>query len=222
MVAYAGVMRLRQRVGPTLSGVALAVGVVGCVSDSGGQSNSVALPDGLILMVVPDLSAEPDDVVFAAVPDLLVTDDGRVIYQQPESYPDSGSLVADVWVQSITPDGIELVRAAADEGDAPHTIEELTALVGGALGDANFYFPDDFRFAAVALGPVGEFDDADTPLVEWPDAVSVPLSVATECTRLPELEVGEILVTAAENSLFVDDGIVYGVVAAPDWPGAPC
>jgi hypothetical protein len=107
-------------------------------------------------------------------------------------------------------------------GEPPRTIEELRALAGPELGDVAYYFPETFRFAAVEFGPEAGFDAADTPLVEWPDTASIALADAVECTRLPELEVGEAFATAVQDSAFVDNGIIYGVVAAPDWPGAPC
>ena len=193
--------------------------IVAAACGSGGSPSPV---DGVVLSVLPDLSGEPDNVAFAAVPDLLVTDDGRVMYAAPDDFAIRGALVADVWVQTITPAGIESVRTALEAGDPPQNIGELTALAGRELGNVDRYIPETFRFAAIEFGPAASFDDSDTPVVLWPETASLPLSAAADCTRLPELEVGEVFVTAAEGSAFVDNGIVYGVLAAPDWPGAPC
>jgi len=222
-----------QPSGPTALLAAIVAAVLaGCGSDSSGGGDlgdgggrpgeAVSNTEGVVLSVLPDLSNEPLDVVFAAVPDLLVTDDGRVIYAPPERYAARGELVADVWVQAISPEGVEQVRDAIAAGDPLDDIADLTTLVGPALGGVERYLPDAFRFAAIEIGPVAEFHDADTPLVEWPDTASVALADVDGCVRLPELEVGEAFATAAENSAFVEDGVIYGVVAAPVWPGAPC
>lgn len=205
---------------PGRSAVTAALCLAAC-SASADVRMTPAIP-GVVLEVVPDLSGEPDDVAFAAVPDLLVTEDGRAIYAAPDEFAIQGALVPDVWVQEISSVGVELVRASISTGEPPQNIGALTALAGPELGDVDRFFADTFRFVAIEVGPVASFDDPDTPIVEWPGAASLALADASECTRLPELEVGEAFVTAAEDSVFVDRGIVYGVVAAPDWPGAPC
>lgn len=207
-------------VGRGLSVIALALGIVGCSGSAGSHPSSA--DDGVVLQVVPDASGQSDDVRFAAVPDLLVTDDGRAIYAPPAEYAVDGALVPDVWVAAVSPAGVELVRDAVHAGGPPQNIDELSTLVGSELADVDYYVPEIYRFAAVEFGPAANFDARDTPVLRWPKAASVALADAAACTRLPELEVGEVLVTAAENSVFLDDGVIYGVVAAPDWPGAPC
>ncbi len=203
-----------------VSAIVIALGVVGCSGGTGSPSTPPG--EGVLLQVVPDLSEEPPDVAFAAVPDLLVIDDGRAFYAAPDEFAFQGTLVPDVWVAELSPGGVEMVREAIAAETPPLTIDELSALVGAELADVERYSPESFRFAAVEIGLVDDFDDPDTPLLEWPDSASIPLADAATCSRLPELEVGEVFVTAAENSAIVDDGIVYGIVAAQDWPGAPC
>jgi hypothetical protein len=197
---------------------ALVVGV-GCSSTAGDGSLAA---DGVILLVAPDLSGAAPEVVFASVPELLVTADGQVIFAAPAASASDGELLPDVWTQSITPAGLDVVRQALVEGVEPANQPELARLVGAELGSTQFYLPDRYRFRAVEFGSAAEFDDADTPLIPWPDTASIPLSSAGECATLPELEVGELFETAAAESAFVDDGIVYGLVAAQDWKGAPC
>ena len=212
-------MRLSGPVTRTALPVVLLVIAGACGSGADGPSGQA---DGVVLSVLPDLSDEPVDVVFAAVPDLLVTNDGRAIYAAPAGFAILGALVPDVWVQQISPAGVEVVRESVAAGEPPQNIAELTALAGPELSDVERYFPETFRFAAIEFGPATNFDDSDTPLVQWPDTASIRLSETVDCTRLPELEVGEAFATAAQSSAFVDDDTIYAVMAAPDWPGAPC
>ena len=197
--------------------VALVGVVVSCASDPADP-----LPLGVLLMVESDLTGAPADQVFAAIPELLVTVDGDVIYGAPSELAIQGELVPDVWVQPLSAAGIEMVRQAVADGSAPTSPVDLQDLVGAELGSMQFYLPDAYRLRAVELVAVSEFDDPDTPLIPWPDTVSVSLAAAAECIRLPEIEVGEVFETAAADSVFADDGVVYGVVVAQDWPGAPC
>jgi hypothetical protein len=187
-----------------------------------GSDNSGSLPPDVVLLVESDTAGASDDLVFAAVPEVLVTVDGVVMYAAPEEFAVQGELIPDVWVQTLSSVGVDNVRQAVDEATAPTNLVELQALVGMDLGPTQFFAPDAYRFRAVELGPESEFDDSNTPLIQWPDTVSVSLTDAAACVRLPEIEVGELFETAGADSAFVDDGIVYGVVAAQDWPGAPC
>jgi hypothetical protein len=197
--------------------IVLAATGVSCGSDS-----TDSIPPDVVLLVESDTAGEHDDVVFAAVPEVLVTVDGVVIYAAPEQLAIQGELVPDVWVQTLSPVGVNAVSQAVDGGSAPTNLVDLQALLAQELGPPRFFAPEAYRFQAVELGPESEFDDPNIPLIPWPDTVSVPLTDAAACVRLPEIEVGELFETAAADSAFVDDGIVYGVVAAQDWPGAPC
>jgi hypothetical protein len=199
-----------------------ALVVLAAAGASCGSDNTGSLSPDVVLLVESDTTGAPDDVVFAAVPEVLVTVDGVVIYAAPEEFAIQGELVPDVWVQTLSSGGVDIVSQAVDEGSAPTNMIELQALVGTELGPTQFLVPDVYRFQAVDLGPESEFDDPDTRLIPWPDTVSLELTDADACVRLPEIEVGELFETAAADSAFVDDGIVYGVVAAQDWPGAPC
>jgi len=176
-----------------------------------------------VLLLVPgDHTNAVADVAFADVPELLITVDGQVIFGVPASAAVDGELVIDVWANQLTPTGIDMVRTSIDEGTAPDSPTALARLVGAELGSTKFLVPDTYRFRAIAVGPVDDFDNPDTPLVDWPDTASIALADAEGCTILPELEVGEAFETAAADSAFVDDGVVYGVVAAQNWPSAGC
>lgn len=199
--------------------VILATALAGCgTDDASGGSND---PNTLVF-VGADLDDAVPDVAFAAVPDLLVTVSGDVIYAAPDEFAIEGELLPDVWITELGADGAEAVRRAIDAGDAPATPTDVFALVGDDVGPTNHYLPVGYRFRAIEIGPVASFDATGTPLVEWPATASISLADAGDCTILPELEVGEAFETAAADSAFVDGGIVYGVVAAQDWPGAPC
>ncbi len=187
-----------------------------------GESEAGSLPSEVVLLVESDVQGGHDQAVFAAVPEVLVTVDGAVIHAAPEEFAIRGELIPDVWVQTLSAEGVDVVQQAIDDGSAPTNMVDLRALVGAQLGSTEFYLPDAYRFRAVESGPESGFDDSDTPLIRWPDTVSVPLADAAACVILPEIEVGELFETAADGSAFVDDGIVYRVVAAQDWPGAPC
>ena len=209
--------------------MAITAGLASCSSgneesaDTQLDTQPDSQPDTDVLLLVPgDHSDAVADVAFADVPELLITVGGQVIFGVPASAAVEGELVIDVLANQLTPAGIEMVRTSIDEGTAPDSPTALAELVGGELGSTKFLVPDTYRFRAVAIGPVDDFDDADTPVVDWPDAASASLADAEECTILPELEVGELFETAAADSAFVDDGIVYGVVAAQNWPSSEC
>ena len=200
---------------------AVAVVLAGAVAGCGSDEVASPSPD-VVLLIESDAADAPDDVKFAAVPEVLVTVDGLVIYAAPKEAAIQGELLPDVWVQTLSSDGVEMVRNAVAEGSAPGSLMDVQALVGAELGSTQYYLPDAYRFQAIEFGPESEFDDPATPLIPWPDTVSVGLMDAGECVTLSEIEVGEMFETAAAESAFVDDGIVYGVVASQDWPGAPC
>lgn len=203
-----------RRIGAVIT---LAAAVVSCGSD---EADSV--PPGVLLLVESDLTGTTAGQAFAAVPELLVTVDGTVMYGAPEGLAIQGELLPDLWVHTLSPGGVEFVRQSVEDGSAPTRLGDLLVLVGSELGPTQFYLPDSYRFRAVEVGLASDFDDPDTQIIEWPDTVSVALADAAECVSLPEIEVGEVLETAAADSVFVDDGVVYTVVAAQDWPGAPC
>lgn len=200
---------------------ALTGAVVGCGS-SGADSTSPSLPPGLVLLADAPAAGVADEELFAVVPDLLVTVDGLVIYAAPEEVAVQGELLPDIWVQELTPDGVDTVRRLVEAGSGPTDRVALQALVGAELEPPRTYLPDAYRFRAVEVGPESDGIDPNTPLIPWPDAVSTPLASASGCLVLPEIEVGELFETAAAGSLFVDEGIVYSVVAVHDWPAAPC
>lgn len=206
---------------PAAIGAAIGAAIVGVSCGQSGD-NVAELPPGVVHQVLADLADESDEVRFAAVPDLLVTEQGQVIYAAPEEVAIQGELLPDVWTNTITPAGLDAVRSAVDDGTAPVDIVELGVLVGDALGETQFYAPDRYRFAVIPIGEVDDFADPDTPLIRWPDFASISLAEVTGCRTLPELEVGEAFETAPQDAAFVDDGIVYGVLAAQDWTGAPC
>ncbi len=201
--------------------VVVAAVVEGCGASEAQPGPVEDAPD-VVYLVMPDLSDVVPDVAFAAVPELLVTSDGRVISAAPAELAIAGELLPDVWVQHITPRGMSVLSEAIASPVPPRSIAELQDLLGAELGAADSFLPDRYRFRAIAAGRAEDFGDSASPILEWPETASIALADATECTRLPELEVGEAFETAAEDSAFIDDGIVYGVVAAPDWPGAPC
>jgi hypothetical protein len=147
--------------------LAVAVSLAGAVAGCG--SDEVASPSpGVVLLVESDAAGAADAVEFAAVPEVLVTVDGRVIYAAPQEVAIRGELLPDVWVQTLSSDGVEMVRNAVDEGFAPGSLTDLQAFVDAELGSTQFYLPDAYRFQAIEFGPEAEFDD---PVVKQRKAV---------------------------------------------------
>lgn len=113
--------------------------------------------------------------------------------------------------------GVELTPERQALHDVVERLRAIDSAVDAeALGEVEFYFPDEYLFlatpAAAATGAV----------VPWTEFASVALADASTCQRLPEVEVGEVFVTAASGSVFDDEGQLYEVVAVPVWPGADC
>jgi hypothetical protein len=176
-----------------------------------------ALPDGVAVAVFRDRSGESKAAQFQDVPVLLVSDDGVAYMDPPVEFAVTGELLPDVWVQSMTPAGLDQLRVGDDVGD-DFVPDQLGELVGAEnLGPLEFYLPDAYLFTAT---PVAEPGDA--PMLVWPATASIALADVSACERLPESEVAEAFETAAAGSLFEDGGVLYRVLAKQAWPGATC
>lgn len=191
----------------------LLAAVVGCSIVACG-SEAAESPDGVLALY----ESEYDDelAAFHRVPLLLVTTDSRAIMAAPADLAVQGELLPDVWVRTISAEGVERLRSA-DVSDDP-TLDELLGVIGGEhLGPLEFFLPTEYLAIATPI------DDAGTrPVIEWPADASTRLGDALTCRRFPELEVGEALETAAAESVFSDGGVIYEVRAKQAWPGATC
>jgi hypothetical protein len=178
---------------------------------------SAALPDGVAVAVFRDRSGESEAAQFHDVPVLFVSDDGVAYMDPPVEFASTGELLPDVWVQSMTPVGVDRLRSGDGVGD-DFVPDQLVELVGVEnLGPLAVYLPEAYLFSAT---PVAEPGDA--PVLAWPATASIALGDVAACQRLPESEVGEAFETAAAGSLFDDGGVLYRILAKQAWPGATC
>lgn len=206
---------MTQRVWKTMG---VAVVIAALISACGTSADeSAALPNGVAVAVFRDRSGESEAAQFHDVPLLLVSDDGAAFMDPPVESVVAGTLLPTVWVQSMTPAGLDQLRSG--EGVAEDFVpDQLGDLIGAEnLGPIEFYLPDAYLFTAT---PVTEPGDA--PVLVWPATASIALRNASGCERLPENEVGEAFETAAAGSLFDDNGMLYRVLAKQAWPGATC
>jgi hypothetical protein len=196
----------------------VAMGATVLFSACGSPADERAvLPDGVAVAVFRDRSGESEAAQFHDVPVLLVSDDGVAYMDPPVEFAIQGELLPDVWVQSMTPVGLDQLRLGDGVGGdfMPDQLGELVGVEN--LGPLEFYLPDAYLFTAT---PVAEPGGA--PVLVWPATASVALADVSACERLPEGEVGEAFETAAAGSLFDDGGVLYRVLAKQAWPGATC
>ena len=140
----------------------------------------------------------------------------------------------DTWVHEAYALGIGAAPGQADTDVAADRealdaflveLGDLGALVGvDELGPAEIFEPDEYLIEALVVDNPADYanGEIEPTIVAWPTGVTVRLADAASCTSVPAAEVGEVLESANQLTLFSDEGIVYQVLAKQKLPAATC
>jgi hypothetical protein len=141
----------------------------------------------------------------------------------------------ETWVHEAYALGIGAVPGQDDEADVAAEraalndflaqVSDLATLVGpDELGPTEIYEPDEYLIEALVVeDPLAYANDGIEPtIVAWPAGATVPLADAASCTVVPADEIGGVLESANQLTLFSDAGIIYQVLAKQKLPGPTC
>jgi hypothetical protein len=104
-------------------------------------------------------------------------------------------------------------------------VSDLATLVGpDELGPTEIFEPDEYLIEALVVDDPLAYGNGDIEptIVVWPAGATIRLADAASCTVVLATEVGEVLESANQLTLFSDDGIIYQVLAKQKLPGATC
>jgi len=104
-------------------------------------------------------------------------------------------------------------------------VSDLASVVGpDELGPAEIYEPDDYLIEALVVDDPADFanGELEPTIVAWPTGATVRLADASSCTLVSATDVGEVLESANQLTLFSDAGITYEVLAKQKLPGSTC
>ena len=104
-------------------------------------------------------------------------------------------------------------------------VADLATLVGpDELGPTEIFEPDEYLIEALVVDDPSDYanGEIEPTIVAWPAGVTVRLADAASCTVVSATEVGEVLESANQLTLFSDDGITYQVLAKEELPGPTC
>ena len=102
---------------------------------------------------------------------------------------------------------------------------DLASLVGAdELGPTKVFEPTEYLIEALVVDNPLDYSNGDIEptVVDWPAGVTVRLADAASCVPVPATEVGEVLESANQLTLFSDEGVNYQVLAKQKLPGATC
>jgi hypothetical protein len=140
----------------------------------------------------------------------------------------------ETWIHEAYALGIGAVPGEADTDVAAERealndflaqVSDLATLVGpGELGPTEIFEPEEYLIEALVVDDPLAFanGEIEPTTVVWPAGASVPLVDAAQCTVVSATQVGEVLESADQLTLFSDAGIIYQVLAKQRLPGTTC